>query len=211
MDERLHQRLTDLLARVCRQSRQCEPAARRVLAMYQEPIRHYHNLRHISHCLQEFDSVRENSAHPDALETAIWFHDVIYDPARNDNEQQSADLARRVLTECGADQAFAAEVAELIMVTLHDRPPCTTDGKLLADIDLSGLGQDPAGFDRDGDAIREEYRHVPDPQFGAGRASLLRRFLDRPHVYYTAVFRDRYEAAARSNLQRTLRRLEEPR
>jgi predicted metal-dependent HD superfamily phosphohydrolase len=176
--------------------------------MYQDPIRRYHNLAHIRHCLNEFDVVRQHSEHPDALEAAIWFHDAVYDPARNDNEQRSADLARDVLRACGADAAFAAEVADLIMVTLHDRPPRSRDGQLLADIDLSGLGQPPAGFDRDGDAIRQEYRHVPAPAVNAGRVEMLRRVLDRPHIYYTAVFQNRYEAPARANLQRSLRRLE---
>lgn len=208
MNEQLQQRLTDLLGKVCRKSTGCDAAARQIVAMYRDPIRHYHNLSHIQHCLTEFDSVRQHSEHPDALETAIWFHDAVYDPARNDNEQRSADLARETLRACGADAAFANEVADLIMVTLHDRPPRSRDGQLLADIDLSGLGQPPAGFDRDGDAIRLEYPHVPGPLFNAGRIELLRRFLDRPHVYYTSFFQSRYEATARANLQRSLRALD---
>jgi predicted metal-dependent HD superfamily phosphohydrolase len=208
VDAQLHKRLTDLLGRVSPRPTGCDDAARRLVAMYQDPIRHYHNLAHIQHCLSEFDSVRQHSEHPDALEAAIWFHDAVYDPARTDNEQRSADLARDVLRACDADAAFANEVADLIMVTLHDRPPRSRDGQLLADIDLSGLGQPPAGFDRDGDAIRQEYRHVPDETFNAGRVEMLRRFLDRPHIYYTAVFQNRYEAPARANLRRSLQTLE---
>lgn len=209
MNEHPQQRLTALLARTCHPPTGCDAAARRVIAMYDDPARHYHNLPHIIHCLTQFDSARQHSEHPDALEAAIWFHDAVYDPSRTDNEQKSADLARDVLQTCGAAPSFAAEVADLIMVTLHDRPPQTTDGQLLADIDLSGLGQPPDGFDRDGDAIRAEYPHVADQAFNAGRVEMLRRFLDRPHVYYTSFFRERYEATARSNLERSLRRLEE--
>ena len=208
MNERPHERLTALLSRACPRPTGCDDAARQLVAMYQDPIRLYHNLAHIRHCLNEFDSARQHSEHPDALEAAIWFHDAVYDSTRTDNEQRSADLARDVLRACGADAAFANEVADLIMVTLHDRPPRSRDGQLLADIDLSGLGQPPAGFDRDGDAIRNEYRHVPDPIFNAARVAMLRRFLDRPHIYYTAVFQDRYELTARANLQRSLRKLE---
>lgn len=204
MNEQLEQRLAGLLGRVCPRPTGCGDAARQLIAMYQDPIRHYHNLNHIRHCLTEFDAARRHSEHPDALETAIWFHDAVYDPARNDNEQRSADLARDTLRACGADAAFADEVADLIMVTLHDRPPRTRDGQLLADIDLSGLGQPPAAFDRDGDAIRQEYAHVPQAQFDPSRANLLRRFLDRPHVYYTPFFRDHYENQARENLLRAV-------
>jgi len=91
-------------------------------------------------------------------------------------------------------------------VTLHDHPPRTPDGQLLADIDLTGLGQAPELFDRDGRAIRQEYAHVPEDQFGPGRVNLLERFLDRPHVYYTPEIRKRYEAQARANLSRALGR-----
>ena len=204
MNEDLHERLVTLLRRICGRASTCDEAARQLLAMYRDPIRHYHNLDHIRHCLGEFDHFRMLSQDPDAVETAIWFHDAVYDPARADNEARSADLAREVLKECGAPADLGARVAELIMVTLHDRPPQTGDGRLLADIDLTSLGQDPQRFDRDGRAIRQEYAHVPRDQFDPGRANLLRRFLDRPHVYYTPAIRDRYETQARANLLRAL-------
>jgi len=204
VNDELHKRLTALLARVCRRATGCDDAARRLLAMYQEPIRHYHNLDHIRHCLGEFDVFRTLSRDPDALETAIWFHDAVYDPTRDDNEARSADLARQVLTDVGATPDFASRVADLIMVTLHDRRPPTVDGQLLADIDLTSLGQNPERFDREGRAIRQDYAHVPDAQFAVGRVSLLGRFLDRPHIYYTPAIRDRYETQARANLSRAV-------
>ena len=48
--------------------------------------RRYHNLRHLEHCLTEFDAAAREIAHPDQVETAIWFHDVIYVPNASDNE-----------------------------------------------------------------------------------------------------------------------------
>ena len=36
------------------------------------------------------------------------------------------------------------------------------------------------------------------------RKKALRRFLDRPPIYSTELFRDRYEASARANLLRVL-------
>jgi predicted metal-dependent HD superfamily phosphohydrolase len=204
VNEDLHERLTALLRRVCRRPTGCDDAARQLFALYQEPIRHYHNLEHIRHCLGQFDAFQTFSQDPDALEAAIWFHDAVYDPSRNDNEAKSAELARKVLIACGAPDDFARRVADLIMVTLHDGPPQTVDGRLMADIDLSGLGQDPQHFDRDGRSIRQEYAHISQDQFDPGRANLLQRFLDRPHVYYTPAFRDRYEKQARANLLRAI-------
>jgi len=173
-------------------------------AAYTAADRHYHDIRHIEHCLREFDSVRALAQEPRALELAIWFHDVIYDGRRQDNEEKSADFAEVHLRELGADAELRRDVRELILLTRHDRTPPTVDGKLMVDIDLSSLGIAPEAFDANGDAIRREYPHVSDADFCRGRADLLGRFLERPRIYYTDFFRERYERAARANLCRTL-------
>jgi predicted metal-dependent HD superfamily phosphohydrolase len=173
-------------------------------AAYTAPDRHYHDIRHIEHCLREFDAVRSLADNPRAIELAIWFHDVIYDGRRQDNEEKSADFGEVHLRELGAPADLCRDVRELILLTRHDRTPPTVDGKLIVDIDLSSLGIAPEAFDANGESIRREYPHVTDADFRRGRAAQLGRFLDRPLIYYTDHFRDRYERAARANLCRTL-------
>ena len=56
---------------------------------YSEPHRAYHNLNHIKSMLDNFDTVRHTAEAPNALEWAIWYHDVIYDPQLKDNEKLS--------------------------------------------------------------------------------------------------------------------------
>jgi predicted metal-dependent HD superfamily phosphohydrolase len=53
---------------------------------YTEPHRHYHNLNHINTCLIAFDQTVDNISDKFCVEVAIWFHDVIYDPQKGDNE-----------------------------------------------------------------------------------------------------------------------------
>ena len=66
-------------------------------AAYSAPNRHYHNLAHIQDCLDQLARVDGLSASERAiLEAAIWWHDVVYDPARSDNEELSAQLAERI-------------------------------------------------------------------------------------------------------------------
>jgi predicted metal-dependent HD superfamily phosphohydrolase len=96
------------------------------------------------------------------------------------------------------------EVDDLILFTRHDLDPDTRDGKLMVDIDLASLGLPPEMFDANGRAIREEYAHVPEDDFRRGRASLLGRFLNRPRIYLTDEFFNRYETQARQNLRRSL-------
>src|SRR5262249_16569257 len=65
-------------------------------------------------------------------------------------------------------------------------------------------------YDRYAAAIREEYGHVPDDAFRAGRAAVLRHLLDLPVLYRTPELRDRWQAAAPANLHRELDTLNRP-
>ena len=104
----------------------------------------------------------------------------------------------------GAPADLCREVRELILFTRHDRTPPTQDGKLIVDIDLASLGAPENIFDANGEAIREEYAHVPEPDFNRGRANMLGRFLQRPRIYYTDAYFIRFERQARENLKRSL-------
>lgn len=177
---------------------------------YTEPGRHYHTLQHIRLCLTHEWQVLLLLENPRAVRMAIWFHDIVYDPTRSDNEQRSADLAARYLDEMAEPPEFIARVRELILDTRHKSPPATTDGRYLVDIDLAILGAPPDEFDAYERAIRLEYAHVDDEAFRRGRAAVLRHFLARPSIYATEFFRSRYEAAARANLERSLAALEVP-
>jgi predicted metal-dependent HD superfamily phosphohydrolase len=177
-----------------------------LFAAYTGTDRHYHGIGHIAECLSELDSVREMATNPKAIEAAIWFHDVVYDGRRQDNEERSADLAQEQLARLGYDATFRDEVRRLILLTRHDRPPPDRDGQLMVDIDLASLSRPAEVFDRNSELIRQEYPHVPEADFVRGREQMLGRFLQRPRIYYTDVFHDRDEKQARINLQRVIAR-----
>jgi predicted metal-dependent HD superfamily phosphohydrolase len=153
------------------------------------------------------DEVTGECEDADAVEAAIWFHDAVYDATRPDNEARSADLAERQLRAMGAAEAFVVKVHDLILDTRHTSAPTSSDGRWLVDIDLSILGGEADAYDEYDRAIRLEYAHVPEEAYRVGRASVLRSFLARPAIYLTDYFRDRYEAAARENLARSIRGL----
>jgi predicted metal-dependent HD superfamily phosphohydrolase len=177
---------------------------------YTGPGRHYHNLIHIHECLVHAEDVMLLLDDRRAVENAIFFHDAVYDPTRSDNEEQSAALAERYLWEMDRPAAFIARVRELILDTRHKVEPVTNDGRYLVDIDLAILGAPPERFDEYERAIRQEYAHVPDDAFRAGRANILRTFLSRPSIYLTEHFRAKYEGPARANLERSIARVEGP-
>src|SRR5207248_1831792 len=137
-----------------------------------EPPRAYHTAAHVEDCLDQFDLARNLAERPDEVEAAIWFHDAVYDPRASDNEQRSADWARRSLVEAGAAADSIERIAALVLLTRHVDPPASHDGELLLDIDLSILGRDPLTFDVYDAQIRREYDWVPEAEYRRRRPEL---------------------------------------
>lgn len=190
------------------------PASRAVAAIYDdlaqryaEPHRHYHNFAHIDVCLQHWavDRAAGRWQQPALAAAAIWFHDSVYDTHAADNEEQSADLADRLLPLEAGPRAI---VRQLILDTHHRDKPASTDGQLFVDIDLAGIGGTSADFATGCRQIREEFSWVPAPVYRDKRSQFLQSLLKRPQIYYTIVYRNRFEAAARRNLQEELDRLQ---
>jgi len=175
---------------------------------YSEPHRAYHTLKHIGHCLEELERVRHLASNPDAVELALWYHDVIYDTTAKDSEEQSATLAIEVARNASLPDNFGQLVANLIMATKHTSAPVDPDAQLLVDVDLSILGQSEDKFDEYERQIRKEYDWVAEDAFVAGRSSIMGAFLDRSVIYSTQFFRNKYETQARRNIARSLARLQ---
>lgn len=111
-----------------------------LLVRYAETRRAYHNPEHIQKCLDHLDAARHLMARPAEVELAIWFHDAIYDPQRNDNEERSALLAEETL-RAGNEPEMAQRVGDLIRLTTHASIQLTGDEALLCDIDLAIFGR----------------------------------------------------------------------
>ena len=98
-------------------------------------------------------------------------------------------------------------VRALIMATCHDAVPVEHDARLLVDIDLAILGTEPARFAEYDAQVREEYGWVPGLIYRAKRREVLAGFLNRPAIFDTGWFRERFEVQARGNLVRAIRAL----
>ena len=175
-----------------------------LLARWAEPQRKYHTLQHLRECLDLFARDRALAERPGEVAIALWFHDAVYDTSRHDNEAASAQWARRVLMDAGADAAAADRVHALVMATCHTEVPRTPDARLLVDIDLAILGAEPARFAEYERQIRDEYGFVPEAVFRDKRAAILRGFLERPALFATAHYADRLDQSARANLARAI-------
>lgn len=140
-----------------------------------------------------------------SVELAFWYHDICYDTRAKDNEERSAELARIRLLALGLDHGYVNQVVALILATKHEHEPRTREARVLLDVDLSILGAPPEEYDAYEANIRREYVWVPEEAFRAGRAAILKRFLNRQWVFYTQELRSGpFEGLAVANLSRAL-------
>lgn len=213
----MEQRWNALCDRVGVSERVSDTYLRIMAGSYSEPERHYHDLDHIRDVLDKLDwavgalkdsGEYKNIHHPerffDRVELALWFHDVIYRPLRNDNEEKSAEFFREFAGTGGLDEKTADDVARLIVATADHTSAAAFDEKLTCDCDLAILGASESRFRRYEEDIRREYAAVPAPMFEAGRKKLLKQFLDMDRIYHTDAFFTEFEAQARRNLHAAL-------
>lgn len=177
------------------------PYADNLLTRWAEPQRRYHTTAHLAAVLDHIDVLEEHAEEPDLVRLAAWFHDAVYAPDRSENEERSARLAERALSEAGLTEARTAEVARLVRLTVtHDPADGDHNGEVLCDADLAILAAAPDAYAAYAAAVREEYAFVPDEDFRAGRAAVLRQLLALPRLFRTPYGAAEWEGPARANL-----------
>ena len=185
---------------------------------YSEPHRHYHTLDHLCAMAQHFTQVAKEPgwAYPREAYAALLFHDLVYDPARADNEARSAERMREVLSSSdGADLLGVSldRVAHLVELTaLHGQQlpnELSDDEALFLDIDMSILGSPEPVYLNYEAQIEAEYLPVyPGPLFRLGRAEFLRKTLAAGPLFLSPLFHERFEELAQRNMRAALARLE---
>lgn len=176
---------------------------------YAEPHRKYHTWKHITDGLTELSFIRNLADHPDEIAAAYYFHDAVYDPTEKDSEnvEMSVLLSVVVMNQAQIPSVRRSRITDLILVTNHTIEPTRNDEKIIVDIDLSILGKGRREFDEYERNIRLEYSWVEEQAFRSGRAGILERFLQRPRIYNTPYFQEKYESQAWDNLLRSINNL----
>ena len=178
-----------------------------LIAAHAQPHRAYHTLDHIAACLRHLDVVQHNLKNPEEVEMALWFHDAIYDPFSETNEEDSAEWAADWLQDRGTPKEVVFRIADHILDTKTHNPPKTLDGRYMLDIDLSILGTTPSVYDAFEVDIRREYKRVPAFIFKKKRKTILQGFMSRDSIYATPYFKEKLETQARINLLRAVSQL----
>jgi len=175
-----------------------------IVSRYGETHRRHHDLAHVEDCLATLDAMRHLAEDAAAIELAIWFHDIVYDPLSRTNEQDSATLFLELMPPCGLPDRLCRKVADLIFSTRHVAAPEGIDAALLHDADMAILGSDATLYDAYCHRIREEYGMFPDADYRAGRLQFLARTRAQETIFCTDLGRQRFEARARRNIEREM-------
>lgn len=168
---------------------------------YSSDTRFYHGLDHIKFMLEAIAPWQNQANNYSAIQLAVWFHDVIYNPNAKDNEEKSAEYAAKVLNRLKISQTTIDAVTRMILNTQHHQAePEDIDSQILLDADLAILGADESSYQFYAKGIRREYGWLSSEDYRLGRLDVLKKFLQRPRIYFTEPMFQQYEAQARKNM-----------
>jgi predicted metal-dependent HD superfamily phosphohydrolase len=150
---------------------------RRVRDDYAHHSRYYHSLDHLEEIFGWYDELLDHMSAPSEVALAIFFHDVIYDATRGDNEERSAILfgtfAKEMALDAGSEERVAAWIRR---TSSHLSGPASGDLALFLDMDLAVLGRPPADYAEYTLEIRREYHHVAWQVFVEKRRDVMRGY-----------------------------------
>lgn len=141
---------------------------------YNGSNRYYHNMNHIFDLLYKAE---KRGLLDNDLFLAILFHDVIYDPKRTDNEEQSAELFYSLIPD------------RLIYDAIIDTKthiPTNSISSILCELDMSVLYTDFETFMKNGELIAKEYQYLDWSVYQKNRIAFLEKHNVNP-IYISAV------------------------
>ncbi|MEM7162508.1 MAG: hypothetical protein AAF487_08735 [Bacteroidota bacterium] len=174
---------------------------------YSESDRYYHNLQHLEHMFLEFELIQEKVCNKDVMLFALFYHDLIYDAKRQDNEEASAIKAMECLTQMLIPKKIKETCSSYILATKSHAISDNEELNIFLDLDLSVFGEDWERYKTFSENIRKEYAYYNDVLYNQGRIKVLTHFLTKESIFKTEKFKDRLEEQARSNMERELQDL----
>ncbi|MCP4639246.1 MAG: hypothetical protein GY851_02365 [bacterium] len=196
---------------------EADPTFEVVYDSYGEPHRAYHNGQHLVDCLTLLEEHRPalnlGFEAYDALEAAIWFHDVVYYTQSGapgiSNEALSAAWALQKMTEGKVRPYFLRVVPRLVLSTTIGHEAVDDPERVLHDIDYAILGAAPeryAAYERD---VMDEWEPVVGSSaYFKGRYSFLDALLRTLRIFHTAHFHTLLDETARRNVAGAMRAAE---
>ncbi len=151
-----------------------------LLSMWNESHRAYHNQNHL---LDLIEQINENKSKFDSQKDyekmilCALFHDCVYDPMRNDNEEKSAEF---FMNSCQEKNKDILDIKQMILDT-KTHEATTPLSEKFNQLDMNIVERDFDQLLEWENGIREEYKAYGD-KYKLGRLQFLESLLDKyPH------------------------------
>ncbi|OQY01308.1 MAG: hypothetical protein B6I20_07830 [Bacteroidetes bacterium 4572_117] len=172
---------------------------------YSSKSRHYHNLSHIAELLHFFFEFEHLLVKKDIVLFAIFYHDIVYDVKKKNNEEKSAELAKLRMKELNIQANDANLCYNYIVATKsHETMFADPDLAYFLDFDLAILGKDWIGYSEYTEKVRKEYSIYPNVLYKKGRKKALNNILENDRIYKTEDFFRKFEKQARKNIKKEI-------
>jgi predicted metal-dependent HD superfamily phosphohydrolase len=178
-----------------------------IQSYYNEKERHYHTLTHLQNLFDVLTEVQTQIEDLDTTLFALFYHDIIYNPINNNNEEKSAELTKKRLLEISFPGQRITKCCSMILATKTHTPSSDSDTNYFTDADLSILGQNHYAYIEYTKQVRKEYSIYPDSLYNPGRKRVLEHFLQMDRIFKTEFFFYKFEKLARENLRSELQSL----
>ena len=151
----------------------------RIMEMYDQPWRYHHTKRHVNAMLH---TLMKPPLKWDVkvVTNAVTFHDCVYEPLANDNEEKSNELWIAYAKEHHFDDSLIESVSRLILSTKHPEG-CSTDIEIaFRDADWNNMGnmriidgEYARWLDDYETNVFREFQKVPVEQYVRGRLNFI--------------------------------------
>ena len=180
-----------------------------ILEHYTKKWKYYHNLNHIYSFVELFEKYNNNiQNYKSEFLISIFFHDIIYIPSRNDNEDESMNLFNKFYSETNPKNLNKEKVIEFISETKNHTLNIIHNNEELnyfLDMDMHILSEE--NWEDYENKIRKEYPYLSEIEYKNGRIKFLQSCLNKEKIYRTKIFYDAFEQKARSNIKKIIEKL----
>ncbi len=174
---------------------------------YSNKKRHYHTLHHLDSLLAQLTNVKGEIQNWNSILFTLYYHDIVYNSLKSDNEEKSAYLAEKRMKQISVSIDAIELCKNQILATKSHINSFDSDTNYFTDADLSILGQNSETYALYCKNVRKEYSIYPDFIYNPGRKKVLNHFLTMDRIFKTDFFHDKFEIQAKQNLVHELNTL----
>ena len=175
-----------------------------ITANYSDQKRHYHTLQHLNNLLNQLIFIKDEITNWDTILFTLFYHDIVYNVLKSDNEEQSAEFAEKRMIQISVPKQLIENCKSQILATKNHHSNSDSDTNYFMDADLSVLGQGWETYSEYYKNVRKEYSVYPKLVYNPGRKKVLKHFLEMVRIFKTDYFFIKFEQQAKYNLQKEL-------